>query len=139
MDPPEALREYFTLAPISAKDLGILGVNGERVSPSQVLSPRLEVIPIGWSHAVDCRQQVVKDVVLSVPEISQSMFVEDGKPVPDITKGAIVIYVDNVIVQCTDPERCEYLQIKVNAALIARGLTVHEMSFSEDATQVIGW
>ena len=51
MELPEALREYFTLAPISAKDLGIREVNGERVSPSQLLYPSLKVIPMGWSHA----------------------------------------------------------------------------------------
>ena len=60
---------------------------------------------MGWVHAVFFCQRVVKDIALSDSETSEDMIVEDGTPLPDLAKGAVVLFVGNVIVLCTDAAR----------------------------------
>ena len=57
---------------------------------------------MGWSHAVYFCQEVVNTVAKRVPEVDESMMVKERRVIPDMSRGAIFIYVDNIIALCTD-------------------------------------
>lgn len=51
---PEAIRDYFTLNRVKASDVGVTHVQGRRVPPTPRITPRLAVVPMGWSWALSC-------------------------------------------------------------------------------------
>ena len=94
---------------------------------------------MGWSHAVFSCQKVVITIAEQNEVVSKDMFVKDGEPVPDLQKGAILVYVDNIIVACTDPVRARRLLEAINERCSKKGLQVHEVTFNEEVTAALGW
>lgn len=136
---PRCLRRFFTLAPVRAEEVGLSHLEGRALSPKDWVFPRLSVIPMGWSHAVNFCQRVVRSAALRVSGTRPEMFVSDLRPFPGLKEGSIVIYVDNVVCLSTDEALCRTLQESVNVELRRVGLCVHEESVGEASVATLGW
>lgn len=55
---PLPLRDYFCLGPVRAECVGVSEVNGAAVSKKRFLTPRLAVVPMGWSWALFLCQKI---------------------------------------------------------------------------------
>ncbi|CAK0807270.1 unnamed protein product, partial [Prorocentrum cordatum] len=65
---PVELRPYFGLAPVRAGRVGVsVTVEGSQVSPSTLVYPRLCVLAMGWTRALNWRQRVLEDISSRVP------------------------------------------------------------------------
>ena len=99
---PSELRSFFTLDPILAGDVGLTTLEGKPISKDTLIYPRLRVVPMGWSHAVNACQTVVSSIILRVPELSEDDFVSDAKPLPSLDKFGVICYVDNMMTMSTN-------------------------------------
>ena len=136
---PPPLRSLFTLDPVRARDLNVKDLGGVKTRPDMWLYPRLKVVPMGWSHAVNICQDVVRQLVLNSPGIRPSMLVSDSKPFPDVKESSILIYVDNVIVLNTCQEKSRVQMRGIAATLRNSGLVVHDEHYGEDYLEALGW
>ena len=136
---PAELRRFFTLDPIQAKHLGIHSVGGKAIKADTLVFPRLKVVPMGWNHAVNVCQDVVRACLERTGLITDSMMVSDGRPFPRLSRGAVVAYVDNIVCLCTDRSRSIELQDAINAVFHEAGLITHDIGLGETVFESLGW
>ena len=134
---PRQLRKYFALRPVMAKDLGLLEVNGRPVRPGTLLTPRLAVVPMGWSWALYVCQQLHQRVV-ERSGLGSDVRLRDRHPVSS-TSCCHLQYVDNLVVLGTDREMVKGAFERAVKELTRAGLQVHEVESSSDGAQVLGW
>eukprot|EP00973_Karenia_brevis_P012650 1716241-Karenia_brevis.AAC.1 len=94
---PESLRPFFTMDPILAKHLNHSNIKNLNIGPDTLVYPRLTVVPMGWSHAVNVCQFMVTNLVCRSGMVDDSLLISDSRPIPDLKAGAVMCYVDNVI------------------------------------------
>ena len=134
---PEVLRPYFGMRPIRAGELGIDSIDGEPVSATQWLHPRLKVLPMGWSHALWWCQNIHQRIVSKVGA-NASNRLEDKAAVPSGSCMHLE-YVDNFVVLGTSKTDVERLAGAGVQALRDSGLVVHEVEHSTGSIKVLGW
>ena len=104
---PEELRGYFHLPPASA---GMLQQEGlcKEFPRSQTLFPRLIVVPMGWTHALDLAQHYFDDIVCKALSLRRSSLLHDGDPPSSAEAGVAAVYVDNFIYCCNSPKKAAW-------------------------------
>ena len=134
---PAELRKFFGLRRIKAKDLGLTEVQGQPVDGSTWVTPRISVLPMGWSWALYWCQSIHEKIV-ERSGLLPAERLQDFSPAPD--KGFFHIqYVDNLHVGGTCREEVVRRFRQAVAELEATGLTVHEVEECESETKVLGW
>ncbi len=99
---PIELRPYFSLPEAPAKLFGISSLEGCYLGPEDLVVPRLRVVPMGWSHALNWCQDLFKNIIqTAVPTIP---LLTDTAPALDLSEGCATLCVDNFAARATDPE-----------------------------------
>lgn len=136
--PPE-LRRFFVMEPVRVADLkGRIDIPAA-LEGQEWAFPRFCAVPMGWSHAVNLCQSIVKSLVLRGPGVVPEMIVSDSRRIPPLDGGVVFIYVDNIIVLSTRPGRSEELQQGIHRVLREHRLLVHGEHFGEETISALGW
>ncbi len=134
---PQELRRFFGLRPIEAKYLGVSEVDGIAVKPHQLLTPRLSVVPMGWSWALYLCQKMHERLVLQ-SGLSSSDRLQDRKRVDECARVHLQ-YVDNLVVLGSNREQVATDFHRAVDHLKSAGLQVHEVELGGEGAQVLGW
>ena len=114
---PLSLRERFTLPAIESRYLGTAagGLRG-------TLTPRLTVLPMGWSWSLRFCQLIVESFVST--EVGTENTIKDGQPFTRVAPGqpAGAAYVDNVLVFATCKEMADVSLKRIAKSLTSKGL-----------------
>lgn len=134
---PEPLRSRFCLKQIEAWRVGIEEIHGRPVKRHWKLTPRLSVVPMGWSWALWWCQKIHERLVLrsGLDDVSR---LQDRKPVADAACLHLQ-YVDNLVVLGTNATKVESSFRAAVDELKSVGLQVHEVELGDDGAQVLGW
>ncbi|CAK0813222.1 unnamed protein product, partial [Prorocentrum cordatum] len=138
---PEELRGYFSFRPVRASAVGIKLLGGKPLGRGAFVTPRLAVLPMGWSWALWWCQRVHERTSVEAgacPELR----IADRRPPPPMTPGAHLEYVDNFIAIGTDSEWVAALVRRVSDALRARGLEVKAEDHAGEVpgeSEALGW
>ena len=65
-------------------------------------------------------------------------FIRDNRPIPDLSAGGVVAYVDNVLTLSTDSTVSEKLILAINDVLKQKGLLVHDVFINDETTVGLG-
>ena len=96
---PQWLRPDFCLPAVSAGDLNLTEVDGDRLAPSDLVFPQMAVIPMRWSWGLNFVQRAHKGILNQSQLMAGAVRARDFEPVPSLTAGPIhSMYVDNLIV-----------------------------------------
>ena len=97
---PRELRQFFHLPSLRAGSLHRLGL--ARYLPKDlVLYPRLQVIPMGWNHALDIAHNAFANIVADSLQTNVRDLLVDGQKPPNINSGIPIVYVDNFVFLAT--------------------------------------
>eukprot|EP00972_Heterocapsa_arctica_P059273 8741698-Heterocapsa_arctica.AAC.1 len=66
---PTSLRDLFGLPFLKAGEANVSSVLGQAVSPTEIVVPRLRVVPMGWSLALGVCQEAHETIVNRIPSI----------------------------------------------------------------------
>ena len=100
----EGLDEYFILPPIEAGAMGITEVDGRAVGAKELVSPRLQVMAMGWTWSLHFCQKVLEELTRRcgvLRELLLNARVADSRLEPSGLRGAA--YVDNSATFSHDP------------------------------------
>ena len=137
---PLELRSYFGMRGLHAGELGVTELDGIAISASELVYPRLKVLPMGWSHALFWCQRLHQKIVGAVGAGPDSCL-EDKVAVPN-SECMHLEYVDNYVCLGTDQKQVEALSAAGVRALRQKGLVVHEIesvSTDQEPVKVLGW
>ena len=134
---PEQLRDYFSMRPVFAGEVGVEMVGDVSVAPSTRIFPRLKVLPMGWSHALWWCQSIHQRIVARAGAVASNC-VEDKAAIPS-GHCMHLEYVDNFVVIGTDQDAVENMAVKGVAELRKSGLVVHEEESGSGQVAVLGW
>lgn len=133
---PLGLRDYFCLQDVAAGDVGVTHVGGRPVGRKHRITPRLAVIPMGWSWGLYICQQVHESIA-GAAGLTEQQRVRDKRRPPNM--GCChTQYVDNLIVAGTNHQQVKELYDKATEALKSAGLQVHEEEVTFGA-RILGW
>ncbi|CAK0902508.1 unnamed protein product [Prorocentrum cordatum] len=138
---PEELRGYFSFRPVRASAVGIKLLGGKPLGRGALVTPRLAVLPMGWSWALWWCQRVHERTSVEAGACPEQRIV-DRRPPPPMTPGAHLEYVDNFIAIGTDSEWAAALVRRVSDALRARGLEVKAEDHAGELpgeSEALGW
>ena len=132
------LQEFFGLAPIKAKYVGVKEVDGVAVKPGQLVFPCLAVVPMGWTLALWICQSAHEHVVDSHPAVDASLRCVDRRPLPEVLDYVHTQYVDNFVAISQKKGRAKALAEAVGVALNDHGLPTHEVEAGV-GIETLGW
>ena len=124
---PAELRRYFGCPPVLAGDVGITSLGGLPVRLDFVLTPRLRILPTGWSHALWFCQTLHLKLLSRVPGFTDDRFLLDRRSQPSFSPWGFTVYVDNCIIMGHDPVAVAAAEEEGRAAIEAAGLPTHEV------------
>jgi hypothetical protein len=84
---PAELRKYSAMRGLQARHAGVTSVNGQAVSATQLVWPRLAVLPMGWSHALELCRRVHEHPVRDSGEVSPEQAVVSRRRPPHLALG----------------------------------------------------
>ena len=134
---PLPLRKFFGLKRVRAAAVGVQEIGGVRVSPDQWITPRIAVLPMGWTWALYWCQKL-HEAAAERSGLSVGERLQDFHPPP--TDGFYhVQYVDNLHVFGVRQEEVRSRFWAAVEELRSIGLTVHEEEDCLESTKVLGW
>ena len=133
---PMQLRPYFSLPRVRAGSVGIDNIAGVDVAPGTWLTPRLAVVPMGWSWALYLCQSV-HECLAERAGLGEANRIRDRKPPPS-SVCCHTQYVDNMIVIGTNSELVTSAYETAVNCLKHAGLQVHEEELGKGG-QLLGW
>lgn len=133
---PEQLRPYFSLPRVRASSVGVDNIAGVDVSPGTWLTPRLAVVPMGWSWALYLCQSVHESLAEKAG-LGEANRIRDRKAPPS-SDCCHTQYVDNMIVIGTNSELVTSAYETAVNCLKNAGLQVHEEELGNGG-QLLGW
>ena len=124
---PKCVLPYFTLPHIRAKHLGCPIINGVRTHPDEWVTPRLNVLPMGWSWSLWFCQSIIEEVGRCSGHSDNNM-VADRKSHTQLTCNSVLHakYVDNFISFGHDPNTVGLANQSIVTSLNDLNLKVHE-------------
>lgn len=125
---PSALRKFFCLPSILTKHLSEAGIPIS--SRQRVVTPRLRVVPMGWSHALYLCQRLHERLVLH-SGLPSDLRLQDRRPVTG-SECLHLQYVDNLVVLGSNQQRVEQSFREAVTVLRNSGLQVHEVEMGQD-------
>ena len=111
----------------------------KNVDPSAKIDPRLRVIPMGWSHALDLAQTIFSGGVADALSMKPRDLVVDGRKPPSISEGIPLVYVDNFVFCSSSSSKVEKAVAAVRSRCHQLGLPTHEEIDSSRNMTVLGW
>ena len=136
---PVELRPYFGLAPVRAGRVGVsVTVEGSQVSPSTLIYPRLCVLAMGWTHALNWCQRVLEDISSRVPGLGVESRIQDRRPPPSLSPVAHSEYVDNFVALSQVPGKARAAALSVAEELRLAGLRAHPVEAGPGG-EALGW
>lgn len=101
---------------------------GRYHSGSRVLSPCINVLPMGFSWSFFLVQHIHQSSVCRSLNISEDSLFLDGRPCPTLVPGSIysMPYCDNIHSICLGSDLCEEGKNKIVDDLSSLGFTIHE-------------
>ena len=133
---PEEIRPYFSLPRVRARDVGVFEISGRSVKSDTFITPRVAVVPMGWSWALYLCQSV-HEALAGESGLHEQDRLRDKKPAPN-TQCCHLQYVDNMIVLGSDSCQVKECYDRAVKCLKDAGLQVHEEEFGEGGA-VLGW
>eukprot|EP00438_Fugacium_kawagutii_P025982 Skav226710 [mRNA] locus=scaffold3811:147419:158888:+ [translate_table: standard] len=121
---PQALRPYFSLTSVNAGSVGISELDGIKIGKNCKLTPRLAVVPMGWTWALYLCQSV-HEALAEKAGLAEECRIRD-RHVPPSTQCCHTQYVDNMIVLGTDGDMVKDGYNKAVHELKKSGLQVHD-------------
>ena len=129
---PLHLRPYFCLPDCPASFCPSLAARGHTM-----VTPRLRVIPMGWSHALNVCQELFVALIRDSLGAEGDLF-DDYRPTPLLRGTVVSCYVDNFGVMSTDPVKVRKAVEKVREVAEARGLDYHELEMCREGFEHLG-
>ena len=134
---PEPLRRFFCLQAIEAWRVGVSEIDGGKVKARTKVTPRLSVVPMGWSWALWWCQKIHERLVLRAGLPAEQRR-QDRKPVGSQSCMHLQ-YVDNLVVIGSSAKKVETSFKAAVDELKNVGLQVHEVELGDDGAQILGW
>ena len=75
---------------------GSLGLCSD-LDNSTMVHPRIRVVPMGWSHALDLAQRAFENIVCKALSVPRSRLLCDGVKPCNVAIGVPAVYVDNFV------------------------------------------
>ena len=140
---PESLRPYFALNPIHARDLGISSTVEGPADPKTKVYPTLQVVPMGWSHALWVCQKLHEMMSIEVDDIRVGTRLADRHPARVIGQQSNqqfvhLEYVDNFVALSQRPGLVADLAAQMKTKLNDCGLPTHEVEAGK-GLETLGW
>ena len=135
---PPALQDYFGLAPVAAGLVGETECEGAAVAPADRLWPHLNVLPMGWTHALWWCQLVHEAAVSRCCGLGLSTQLRDRAPPPPLDPVVHAEYVDNFTALSRSLPAARGAAEAVHAQLEAAGLPTHGVESSVGG-DTLGW
>ena len=107
--------------------------------PSDQVFPKLTVVPMGWTHALDLAQNFFENLVAESLNIPREKLLREGLPAPRANEGVVAVYVDNYIIAAEDKELAEIAFDKVKKSCQAAGLPTHDETRGARQLTGLGW
>lgn len=128
LEVPDDMARMFTLDAVRAGDFGITTVDGVAVEPSQLLTPYITVLPMGFSWSLHLCQSVLNNAIQKSGFNSSSIISDKGYPVTlrKVDDTAAAGYVDNFAVIGHNAKEVQARSNVIAKTLRSWGLTVHE-------------
>lgn len=134
---PEELRPLFCLPPVRAGDVGVKQIRGVSISRGMKITPRLAVVPMGWSWALYLCQSIHESLAEQSGLLEKDRL-RDRRP-PPTTDMAHTQYVDNMIVLGTSEDKVKEAYHLATEKLKSAGLQVHEEEYNKEGAKILGW
>lgn len=134
---PEELRPLFCLPPVRAGDVGVKQIRGVSISRGMKITPRLAVVPMGWSWALYLCQSIHESLAEQSGLLEKDRL-RDRRPPPS-TDMAHTQYVDNMIVLGTSEDKVKEAYHLATEKLKSAGLQVHEEEYNKEGAKILGW
>jgi hypothetical protein len=116
---PAWLHPYFALPPVRAGDVGV----GDRFGADTLVFPCCKTLPMGWSHSVLLAQLAHEHFLDTSTDLQRcDRITADNDPLLNRTRTQV--YIDDLIIFDTDPERLRRAQDAYIAAVTQLGLVV---------------
>ena len=136
---PAELRRYFGCPPVLAGDVGVTSLGGLPVRPDFVLTPRLRILPMGWSHALWFCQTLHLKLLSRVPGFIDDRLLWDRRSQPSFSPWGFIVYVVNCIIMGHDPVAVAAAVEEGRAAVEAAGLLTHGVERGDTTAELLGW
>jgi len=118
---PAWLWPYFALPAVRAGDVGV----GDRFGPDTMVYPCCKTLPMGWSHSVLLAQLAHEHFLDTCTDLRRcDRITADNDPLLNRTR--TLVYIDDLIILDTDPERLRRAQDAYIAAVTRLGLVVKQ-------------
>ena len=118
---PAWMWPWFALPPVRAADVGL----GHRFGDNTMIHPCCKTLPMGWSHSVLLAQLAHEHFLNTCTDLSPNdRITVDNDPL--INRARHQVYIDDLIIFDTDPDRAERLQNAYVKAITQRGLIVKQ-------------
>jgi len=116
---PAWLWPYFALPAVRAGDIGL----GDRFGENTMVHPCCKTLPMGWSHSVLLAQLAHEHFLDTATGLKpEDRITVDNDPLLNRTRHQV--YIDDLNIFDTDPERARRVQDAYIKAVTARGLVV---------------
>src|SRR5579872_1183961 len=128
---------YFALPPVRAGDVGV----GDQFGDNVMVHPCCKTLPMGWSHSVLLAQLAHEHFLDTATELRPADRVTAHND-PLLNRTRRQVYIDDLIIFDTDPERLRRHQDAYITAVTARGLVVKQSKVvrpSCDGVECIGF
>ena len=133
---PAWMSPYFALPPVRAGDVGL----GDRFGANTMVHPCCKTLPMGWSHSVLLAQLAHEHFLDTATNLRRDdRITADNDPLLNRTRTQV--YIDDLIIFDTDPERLRRTQDAYIAAITQLGLIVKPSKVvrpSADGVECIG-
>ena len=139
-DIPDELAEYFGLFPVEAGLVGVTELDGEPVSPRELIVPCICVLPMGMSWALHWAQQAHRELLSRANVSSAVQEIVDRRPPPplDAALPATLIYVDNELFVSTRAGIGSKARRTAEIELKKAGLPMHDIVDDAKNLEILG-
>jgi len=138
---PTSLRETFCLPAVAAGRVGLVEVEGTKVSYDALVYPVFRCVPMGWTHALwFCQIAHERAALVAHPEVTSETKVSDRRVAPRLENRGIAHteYVDNFGVFSLDKGKAKEVLEAVDDELQRRGWPLHPQELTEGG-EILGW
>ena len=136
--PPVCLRPYFCLPRIRAAHVGVTHCSGRLVKPHEYITPRMCVMPMGWSHALHwCQLLHARIISTALPEIP---LLDDDSPITPLDQFNCIasVHVDNFGIEGVNCDLVRDAYWRAHRAIKEKGLAVHDEVELTEGLQLLG-
>ncbi|CAK0831748.1 unnamed protein product [Prorocentrum cordatum] len=134
----EELPQYLALPAVRAAAVGVESINGIKVGPSELFSPALQSLPMGFSWAVRAAQ-LVHEELLRQAGLPPARLLRDCIPPPSLEGGPVQLTcVDNFGVLGCDKAEVEATHRQALEGIRHAGFHVHEIEQVSTSLDIVG-